>query len=175
MFGQICKGCGETYYPVSGLDSGHGGCVGKPSDIPTFANWDDEVTSDTEDSDDDSDSENEDNIKPVVKCKRCHRELHAQSSIVAGYGKVCAKRERQERAAAAASISQDTVTRAHEDIEDGAVQPTTFRTRTGGRIYLAISSDGSQSYLPTKDSCTCLAGQHDRMCHHRTAVILLVA
>lgn len=112
-------------------------------------------------------------IKIKVLCERCHRELHARGSVLTGYGRVCAKHERQERAAA--GITPDTVSKAREDLSDGAVQPTAFCTRAGGRIYLAVSSDGSQRYLTTVDNCSCLAGQYGRMCRHRTAVILKVA
>ena len=27
MFDQVCPGCGETYIPIPGMDSGHGDCT----------------------------------------------------------------------------------------------------------------------------------------------------
>lgn len=42
VFGNVCPGCGETYYPVAGIDSGHGECVGKGPDILKFYNYSDE-------------------------------------------------------------------------------------------------------------------------------------
>jgi hypothetical protein len=110
-----------------------------------------------------------------TRCSRCHRTLRAKSSIAAGMGPTCAKRARQEAAAAAAGIKADTLAKATEDIDDGAVQPTTRRTSSGHRVYVAISSDGTHRHLATTHGCTCRGGHYGRTCRHRAAAILKAA
>jgi hypothetical protein len=77
------------------------------------------------------------------------------------------------RKRAVAGIRSDTVTKAREDLSDGAIQPTTQRTSAGNRIHLAVSSDGTMCYLTTIAECTCRVGLKGKyMCRHRAAVIL---
>lgn len=109
-------------------------------------------------------------------CTRCGRTLRAPASIARGTGDVCAKRNAQDQAITASGIKADTAAKAREDIADGAVQPTTRTTSTGHRVYIAISSDGTDRYLTTRASCTCKAGLKGKhVCRHRAAAILLAA
>lgn len=111
-------------------------------------------------------------------CRRCGRALRAASSLAAEggpIGRTCARRDREEAAAAAAGITPATLARATEDIEDGALVDTGYRTRTGRPVYEVVSSAGDARYLATPASCTCRAGHAGRMCRHRAAVILATA
>jgi uncharacterized Zn finger protein len=111
----------------------------------------------------------------TTHCTRCGRTLTNPDSIAAGMGHTCARRTRQEQAAKAAEVKPDTMAKALEDLEDGAVQPTTRTTSTGHRIYVAASSDGRGWYLATEAACTCRAGHRGRMCRHRVAALLSAA
>lgn len=62
------------------------------------------------------------------------------------------------------------VEKACEAIEQNAILPT---KRPG--IYTAVSSDGSTTYLVAAEGCTCPAGQKQRACYHRAAVVILTA
>jgi len=109
----------------------------------------------------------------TTTCTRCGRQLRTAQSVAVGYGRTCLKRERQERAAA--GIKAETLAKAVEDLEDGAVQPTTRTTATGHRVYVAVSSDGASRYLATRAACTCRGGHRGRVCRHRAAAILAAA
>lgn len=112
----------------------------------------------------------------MTTCSRCHRPIHTASSIAIGMGPTCARRARQEKAAAALAFKAATVTKARQDMEDGAIQPTSRRTSTGNRIYVAVSSDGNDRYLTTETACTCPAGHRSKhVCRHRAAATLLSA
>lgn len=103
-------------------------------------------------------------------CLRCGRTLRATRSIAAGYGPTCA---RKVKAAAKAQIiaqyKPHQVAKAEELIEQGALVPL-----RGNRIFLAASSDGSQTYRTHRAACTCPAGIKGRhACKHQIAAHIL--
>lgn len=115
---------------------------------------------------------------PSPRCSRCHRPLRSAASRAAGIGAVCARRVRQDEAAAA--FTPQVHRAAEMDIEDGAVVAVRRTTRTGHRVFAVLSAtpdrDGHLgSYLTTVAACTCPAGLAGRVCHHRAAVVLLAA
>ncbi|MFF3665409.1 helix-turn-helix domain-containing protein [Microtetraspora malaysiensis] len=66
---------------------------------------------------------------------------------------------------------QHQINKARELIEDGGIVP--FR---GRRIFRAVSSDGTRTYLTAPQACTCAAGLKGRhACLHRIAAIILAA
>lgn len=66
-----------------------------------------------------------------------------------------------------ADYSRDQQAKAVELIEDGAIQ------HLRGRIYLAVSSDGSEVYrTSTAGVCNCPAGLKSRRCFHTLAARL---
>jgi hypothetical protein len=100
----------------------------------------------------------------TAKCLRCHRPLHAASSVKAHYGPVCRARI---RAAALAEALRDFTTaqveKAREMLADGGLVPM----RSG--IWQATSSDGASTYLVAWQTCNCPAGLHGRRCYHVAA------
>lgn len=106
-----------------------------------------------------------------TRCRRCHRPLKA--SAAAGIGPVCAKRERQE--AATAAVKPDTLAKAREVLELGAIVNTRRTTRTGLPVFEVVSSSGSARYLASPAACVCKAGLKGRVCTHRVAAALYAA
>ena len=120
-------------------------------------------------------------IKPT--CRKCGRVLRNLDSIVAGIGPKCAARERREAKAHAAQVKAQVeaiietfgatrVAKALQAIEDGAVVPS-----SRPRLFFAVSSDGSVTYLVNTidGSCTCPAGQRDVLCYHLAAATIKIA
>lgn len=116
-----------------------------------------------------------------VKCLGgCGRWLKAKASIARGRGPKCQARYEREIETAlnllaidlASEYSEEQVGKATELIEENGITPALTRP-TGQRIYLAVSSDGSQRYTAERDRCTCKAGQYGRRCYHRAAALVL--
>ena len=105
----------------------------------------------------------------TTKCLRCHRTLRAASSVAAGYGPTCQAKVRT--AAKAQIITQykpHQIAKAEELIEQGGLIPLR------GLIYLAVSSDGTQTYKTHRSACTCPAGVKGRYaCKHSIAAHIL--
>lgn len=69
-----------------------------------------------------------------------------------------------------AGYSNDQIAKAAELIEDGAIQ------LLRGRIYLAVSTDGSEIYrTSTAGICNCPAGLKSRRCFHTAAALIVHA
>lgn len=69
-----------------------------------------------------------------------------------------------------ADFKPHQVERARELIEDGGI------VRVRPRIWQAVSSDGTRTYLTAPQACTCAAGLKGRhMCFHRIAAAILAA
>lgn len=103
------------------------------------------------------------------ECQRCGRILRATASIARGYGRTCARRKRQE--AAAAGFKPAQVAKAVELIEQGGIVPL-----RGKRVFQVVASDGTGRYLTARESCTCKAGLKGRhVCYHRIAATMLAA
>lgn len=105
-----------------------------------------------------------------ANCLRCGRVLRSAKSIAAGRGRTC-----QAKVRAAAKVVDLTeykpaqVDAARELIEDGAI------ILLRPRIYIAVSSDGTETYRTARQGCTCPAGIKGRGCYHRAAVAILNA
>lgn len=107
--------------------------------------------------------------KPITgHCLRCRRALRNPSTD--GYGPKC--RVMVRKAAKAAVVSQyktHQVAKAEELLEQGALVPL-----RANRIFLAVSSDGTQVYKTHRAACTCPAGIKGRhACKHQIAAHLL--
>lgn len=59
---------------------------------------------------------------------------------------------------------------AAELVWDGGVVPT---SRPG--VFRTVSHDGERVYLTSVNGCTCQAGQGDKACLHRCAVVVILA
>ncbi|MFC4060190.1 hypothetical protein ACFOWE_17940 [Planomonospora corallina] len=100
-------------------------------------------------------------------CLRCGRPFRSPKTDL--YGRRCASRLR-----AAASVtrlddySEAQIAKAREAIEQGGV----IATRRP-RLWTAVSSDGSTTYLAAREACTCPAGARGVRCYHRAAVAIL--
>ena len=108
-----------------------------------------------------------------ASCLRCGRRLTAQSSINAGYGRVC--RARISEAAEVADLGGFhgwQIDKAREAIEQQAVVPS---SRPG--LYASVSGDGVMVYLTdaSEGSCTCKAAANGRQCYHLAAAQILSA
>lgn len=109
----------------------------------------------------------------TTTCTRCGRILHAAESVARGMGRGCARRVREVAAAAVELVKAETLAKALEDVEDGAIVDTRRVTSAGRRVFAVVSSTGTGTYLATTQSCVCRAGLKGRVCRHRTAAVLL--
>lgn len=104
-------------------------------------------------------------------CTRCHATLRSAKSIARGMGAHCARLDRQEAAAKAAGFKPAAIAKAKELIADGGIIPV-----RGRRVFRAVSSDGTSSYLTAPQACGCKAGLKGKhLCFHRAAATLLAA
>lgn len=107
--------------------------------------------------------------KPVIgHCLRCRRALRIPTTD--GYGPKC--RTHVRKAARAEVVSQykpHLVAKAEELIEQGGLIPI-----RANRVFLAVSSDGTDTYRSHRAACTCPAGiKGAHVCKHRIAAHLL--
>lgn len=105
------------------------------------------------------------------KCTKCGRRLHCAISKRRGYGWGCWVRFRRavrlaERISGLMAFTGRQIDQAVELIEDAAIVPGD----TG--LFYAVSSDGTEVYEVTAESCSCLASKE---CYHRAAVTILAA
>lgn len=105
----------------------------------------------------------------TTNCRRCHALLTDPRRVAKGIGRTCERRERQE--AAVADLKPATVAKALELIADGGIAPI-----RGRRVFRAVSSDGTATYLTAPQGCTCPAGLRGKhACYHRAAATILAA
>jgi hypothetical protein len=104
-----------------------------------------------------------------TNCLRCGRTLTSAKSQATGYGPTCTRKVREAaKAEIIAQYKAHLVTKAEELIEQGALIPLR------GQIYLAVSSDGSQTYKTHRAACSCPAGiKGIYPCKHRIAAHIL--
>lgn len=103
-------------------------------------------------------------------CLRCGRTLHTPKSIAAGYGPTCAAKVRAAaRTADLDGYKPHQINSARELIEDGAI------VALPDRVFAAVSSDGTGTYISDCHGCTCPAGDAGRSCYHQLAARLLLA
>jgi hypothetical protein len=103
-------------------------------------------------------------------CLGCGRKLTSAKSIAAGRGRVCAAKVRR-----AAQTVDTTDYKAHqiqsarELIEDGAIVPLR------SVVFIAVSTDGTETYRTAPTGCNCPAGLKGSRCYHQLAARLLLA
>lgn len=100
------------------------------------------------------------------RCLRCHRPL---TRTQGPYGPKCQRRI--QRAAEILSGSKHPVAaRAAAILLGGQIRRTTHKTG----VYRRQAEHGTVAYIVTQHSCGCLAGQHDKLCCHRAAFLVLI-
>ena len=101
-------------------------------------------------------------------CHRCGRRLYSAASIAAGYGKGCRAIIRAARKLAALiNFTRQQITDAIEIIEDAAIVPGTILG-----LFHTVSSDGTEIYDTTTETCTCPA---TKACKHNAAAVMVTA
>lgn len=107
----------------------------------------------------------------ATKCNRCGRTLRSARSIAAGYGPTCKAKVATATTTATVGYKPAQVDKAAELIELGGIVPV-----RGRRVFRAISSDGTRTYLTAPQACTCAAGlKGQHVCFHRIAATILAA
>jgi len=109
---------------------------------------------------------------PVVhRCSRCGQTLRSAASVARGVGPVCALRIHAAMVVIGQTYQPHQIASATDLIADGGliVGP--------GRTCLAVSSDGTSTYVvnPSAGTCTCKAGEYGRRCYHLAAAYALTA
>lgn len=109
------------------------------------------------------------------KCIRCGRTLHNTTSIANGMGRTCKAKVR-----AAADVIDLTAFRdqraarskATELIEQAGIVPA-----SRPHLFLAVSSDGANTYLvdTVEGSCTCKGHTYAGHCYHEVAATMIEA
>lgn len=112
-----------------------------------------------------------DEATKTATCRRCRATLTSTRSVHHGIGPVCRRNEKQEQAALAAGFNQTAIDKARALIAERAILPL-----RGKRVFRAVSSDGSTSYLVAPQTCACPAGLRGRHgCYHRCGATMLAA
>lgn len=106
----------------------------------------------------------------TAKCQGCGRTLRAAKSLALGRGPRClAKIRKAEKVVTLDDYKPRQIEQARELIEDGAIVPLRRR------VFLTVSSDGTETYLTAPEACNCPAGLNNRRCYHRAAAIIVTA
>jgi len=106
-------------------------------------------------------------------CHRCGRTIRSAVSCARKYGSGCwtivrrAARVLNDRLAA---FTRRQLDQAVELVEDAAIIPA---DQDG--VFYAVSTDGTEYYRTTAESCLCPAGERGNPCYHRLAVLLVAA
>lgn len=109
------------------------------------------------------------NTTTHTSCLRCGRKITSAKSVATGYGPTCTRKVKEAtKAQIIAQYKPHQVAKAEELIEQGGLIPLR------GQIYLAVSSDGSQTYKTHRAACSCPAGIKGlHPCKHRIAAHIL--
>jgi hypothetical protein len=103
-------------------------------------------------------------------CLGCGRKLTAPKSIAAGRGPRClAKVRAAEKAVDTSDYKPHQIASARELIADAAIIPLR------SVVFLAVSTDGTETYRSAPTACTCPAGLKGSRCYHQLAARLLLA
>ena len=112
----------------------------------------------------------------MITCRRCGRQLKSSKSQAREYGRDCLKLQHKEDAVNALAdlgVKPDTIRKATEDLEDGAVLDIRQTNDYGRPLYDVVSSAGDTIYRTTSEECTCDAGIFSQyLCRHRVAVMI---
>jgi hypothetical protein len=101
-------------------------------------------------------------------CLRCGRKLTSTKSCATGYGPKCAAKVRNAPVDLT-DYKAHQIASARELIEDGAIIPLR------SVIFIAVSTDGTETYKTAPTACTCPAGTKGSRCYHQLAARLLLA
>ncbi|WP_372352641.1 DUF6011 domain-containing protein [Streptomyces sp. KL116D] len=103
-------------------------------------------------------------------CLGCGRKLTSAKSIAAGRGRVCAAKVRAaEQTVDTSDYKAHQIASARELIADAAIIPLR------STVFLAVSTDGTETYRSAPTACTCPAGIKGSRCYHQLAARLLLA
>ncbi|MFI9079146.1 DUF6011 domain-containing protein [Streptomyces sioyaensis] len=108
------------------------------------------------------------NTATTTRCLHCHRPLRNARSIANGYGPTCAAKIRRAPVDTT-DYQPHQITSARELIEDGAIIPLR------SVVFVAVSTDGTETYRTAPTACTCPAGLKARRCYHQLAARMLLA
>lgn len=103
-----------------------------------------------------------------TNCLRCGRTLRTTKSRSLGYGPTCARHIRRA-AVDLTDYKPHQITSARELIEDGAIIPLR------SVIFIAVSTDGTETYKTAPTACSCPAGLKGSRCYHQLAARMLLA
>jgi hypothetical protein len=101
-------------------------------------------------------------------CRKCNRTLSNPEAI---YGPKCWHRLRGPVAELQRSRNKAAQKAADLLLTGGLVR----QRGHGGRVWRAVSSDGTRSYLTALEACTCDSGRYSAFCNHRAALSVLLA
>ncbi|MFI2761382.1 DUF6011 domain-containing protein [Streptomyces echinatus] len=101
-------------------------------------------------------------------CLRCGRTLTSAKSQATGYGPTCARHIRRAQVELA-DYKTHQIQSARELIEDGAIVPLK------SVVFIAVSTDGTETYKTAPTGCTCPAGLKGSRCYHQLAARMLLA
>ena len=102
------------------------------------------------------------------RCLHCHRVLRSAKSIALGYGPRCARKIRNAPVDTS-DYKAHQIASARELIEDGAIVPLR------SVVFVAVSTDGTETYRTAPTGCTCPAGLKGARCYHQLAARMLLA
>ena len=103
-----------------------------------------------------------------TNCLRCGRTLTSTNSRATGYGPKCAAHIRRA-AVDTSDYKAHQVESARELIADGAIVPLR------SVVFIAVSTDGTETYRTAPTTCSCPAGLKGSRCYHTLAARLLLA
>lgn len=103
-----------------------------------------------------------------TNCLRCGRTLRTVKSQALGYGPKCAAKVRTAPVDTS-DYKAHQVASARELIEDGAIIPLR------SVVFIAVSTDGTETYKTAPTGCTCPAGLKGSRCYHQLAARMLLA
>lgn len=103
-----------------------------------------------------------------TNCLRCGRTLTSPKSQATGYGPTCARHIRNA-AIDLTDYKPHQIASARELIEDGAIIPLR------SVIFIAVSTDGTETYKTAPTACSCPAGLKGSRCYHQLAARMLLA
>jgi ribosomal protein L37E len=108
------------------------------------------------------------NTTTHTNCLRCGRTLTSAKSQATGYGPTCARHIRNAHVELT-DYKPHQIASARELIEDGAIIPLR------SVVFIAVSTDGTETYKTAPTGCTCPAGLKGARCYHQLAARMLLA
>ena len=106
------------------------------------------------------------NTTEPQRCTKCRRVLRRPSAD--GYGPKCRAKVRRAQVDLA-DYKPHQITSARELIEDGAIVPLK------SVVFIAVSTDGTETYRTAPTACSCPAGLKSSRCYHTLAARMLLA